>query len=137
MLIDRMLIHIDVHSRRQQHRCLGGHDRCAQQVIGNPVGQLANTVGSGRSDHQSVGTVSQRDMTDLLFLDQVEQFRMHRVTRQCLKRERRHKLDGGPGHNHMHHCPCLDKQPQKFHRLVDRYTAGNAQDDCFSLKFHG
>jgi hypothetical protein len=73
-------------------------------------------------------------MTDILFLDKVEQFRVNRVPRKGLKGQWRHEFLGTARHDHMHISAGLDHQAQQLNSLVDSNASGYAQYDTFTLQ---
>ena len=138
LLVKRVLVHVHIHGRCKQHRCLGGHDRGGQQVVGNATSHLADDVGGCRGDQEQVCPVCQRDMADLLLLDQIEQFGMHRVMGQGLEGKRCDKLGCRFGHDYMNLGPGLAQQAQQFNRLVDGNAAADSQNNGLSAQIgHG
>ena len=62
----RVLPHLGVHRRGEQHRAAGGEQRGGQQVVGQPVGGAGQQVGGGRGDDDEVGLAAEPDVRHLV-----------------------------------------------------------------------
>ena len=56
--------HVHVHRRRHDDRRARRQRDRSQQIVGEPVRELGNDVGRGRSDYQYIGRVGQPDVAD-------------------------------------------------------------------------
>ena len=61
----RVLEHVGVHRRREQHRRARRQVERGQEVVGDAVGELADDVGGGRRDEQQTDVGRQRDVLDV------------------------------------------------------------------------
>ena len=61
----RMLEHVGVHRRSEQHRSPGRQVERGQEVVRDPVGELAYEVGGRRRDQQQPDVGRQRDVLDV------------------------------------------------------------------------
>ncbi len=65
VLLDRgVLPHLGVHRGRDEHRRPGREQRCAQQVVRDAHGVLAQQPGGGRSDDDEVGGLAEARVRD-------------------------------------------------------------------------
>ena len=131
---DRVLPHVDVHGRRQQHRRARRQHHRRQQIVGHAGREARDRVGGRRRDDDQVGLVGQADVPDLRLLGQVEELAPHRVARQRLHRERRDELRRGLGEDHPHVGARLDQQAAELGRLVGGDAAGHPQDDPAAIR---
>ena len=66
----RVLPHLGVHRRREDHRAARGEQRVGEQVVGQAVRGLGQQVGGGRRDHDEVGRLADPDVRHLVHVVQ-------------------------------------------------------------------
>jgi hypothetical protein len=57
--------HVGVHRGRQHHWRLRGEVEGTQEIVGDPVGELADDVGRARRDEQEVDAVGDSNVLDV------------------------------------------------------------------------
>jgi hypothetical protein len=102
LLNDRVLVHVDVHGRRDHDRRAGREEDRAEQIVGEAGGDLRDDVRRRRRDRHHVRRVGEVDVPDLGFLAEVEQIGRHGLTRQGLKGQRGDELLRVAGHDDPH-----------------------------------
>ena len=61
----RMLPHVGIHRRREQHRRARRQVERGEEIVGDAVGELADDVRRGRGDEQKLHARGQRDVFDV------------------------------------------------------------------------
>ena len=126
-----------------EHLCVRrrGNQQCSfkrqcslqQNIVGNALGELVDTVRRGRGDD--------KDFTLLAKVNVVEctapaftLFGQYRVAGKRFKGQCRDKTLRRRGHDHMHIRTCLDKETRCITRFVGRDTACNTKKDFSARK---
>ena len=133
LLYDGIFVHVGIHCRSNDHRCLGGHKGCRYHVICNTMSRLTDDVCSRGSDDKYISALGKRNMFDLPSKGTVEHIGHNAVLRQHLKRQRGDKVSGGFGHDDIDLRAQLAQTGGQISCLVGCDSAGNAKDDIFSL----
>jgi hypothetical protein len=60
-----MLPHRRVHGRRRQHRCAGGEQHAAGEILGAALRHGGEAVGAGRHHGHALGPAREADVADL------------------------------------------------------------------------
>ena len=61
---NRVLVHMDVHSGRDQDRSSGCQQNGCQKIVGDSCRDFANDVRRRRRNHERIRAVGQIDMSD-------------------------------------------------------------------------
>ena len=114
LLHDRVLPHVHVHRRRQQHRRARRQQHRGEQVVADAGRRLADQVRRRRRDDDRVGVVGEADVADLGLLGEVEQLGRHRLAGQRLQGERGDELGGRARHDDAHAGPAGAQQAHQL-----------------------
>jgi len=131
---ERVIPHVHVHRRREQHRRAGReHDR-GDRVVGLARRQPRQRARRGRRDHDQVGLIGELDMPDRRLLGEAEQIGEHRPAGQRLEGHRPDELLRPRGHRDVDLRARLVQQPHQLGGLVRGDAAGDPDDDARVLQ---
>ena len=100
-----------------------------QEIVRDPVGELADDVGGGRSDEQQVHRRRERDVLDVGVHAGRELARDDRLAGDGLERQRPDEAAGGSRHHRLHAMSALLQQAGDLDRLVGADAARDAETD--------
>ena len=129
----RMLPHLRVHRRRDQHRLVGREQRGRGQIVGQAVGHLGDQIRGRRRDHHQIGLARQPDVAHLGLVGEREQVAEHLVAGQARDRERGHELGAGAGQDAAHRRAALAQPADQLEALVGRDAARDDQQNPLAL----
>jgi hypothetical protein len=127
VLHGRVLPHLGVHGRRDDHRRPGGEQGGGQQVRGDAGRVRAEQAGAGRGDHDGVGRLPEAGVRDRV--GPVPERGLRRLGGQRVERGRADEAGGRAGQDRGDVGPGVDEAPAHLHRLVGGDPAGDAEDD--------
>ena len=135
----RVVEHVRVHGRGDDHRRAGRQHRRGQSVAGQARGHGRNGMRRGRSDDYDVGPQGYRHVVHAQVRLRVEQVDVDLSVGHAAERQRRDELGCAPGHYDIHQGAGLDELACQVDRLVAGDAAGHAQYDVPFLQWvrHG
>ena len=136
LLNGRVLPHVHVHRRRDQHGRAGREHDGREQVVGDTGRELRDEVrGSGR-DQQRIGGVGQANVADLGFFGEIEGAARNRMARERLQGERGDELFGRAREHDPYRRTRLAEETHHLATLVRRDPAADADDDRLVAHAH-
>jgi hypothetical protein len=132
----RMRPHLLVHRRRDIQRRSAGQTQRGQQVVGQPVRQPRQQIGTGRRNHDALGPARQFDMAHRRFGLRIPQAGAHGLSGQGLEGCRADKMRGACRHHHTHFRADFMQPAHQLASFVGRDPAGYAKQDTAMGKTH-
>ena len=123
----RVLPHLGVHGRAEQHGGAGRQQGGGEQVRRDPRRVAADQAGGGRGDQDQIGGLAQPGVRDRLRF--VPQRGADRLGRQGRERERPDEPGGAPGQHRADEGAGVDEAPAHLHGLVGGDAAAHPQHD--------
>ena len=130
----RILKHVYIHRRRDQHRRLYGKKHSAEHVVGDAVRELSDDICRGRRYQHDVGTFRQGDVLDLTDVMAVKGLGVTAAFGERFKGDGRDKLRRVLCHHDLHMCVELDEHARQIGDFVGGYAAGHAEQHGFSFQ---
>jgi hypothetical protein len=131
----RVRPHLAVHGRRDQQRAALDRPRQAhqaQQVVGAPLRELGDEVGTGRCHHDRVCSARDVDVRHVVRLARVPLAGVHHAVRERLHRHRGDELLGRFAHHHLHGGAGLHQFAHEVGGLVAGNAAGEAEHEVLA-----
>ncbi len=123
----RMLEHVGVHRRREQHRRPRGGVERRQEIIREAVGELGDGVRGGRRHHEQVDVRRDRDVLDVGIRAGLPLIGDHLPARDGFEGQRPDELPGRLRHHRHHVVAVLLKPARDLDGLVGPDPAAHAQ----------
>ena len=124
-----VLEHLRVHRRRDQHRRARRRVQRRQEIVGDPVGELADEVGGGRGDEQQIDRRRERDVLDVGVHPRLELIGDDAAARDRLERDRADKARRRVRHHGDDLVAALLQPARDLDGLVGADAAGDAERD--------
>ena len=132
----RVLPHVDVHCRSDDHGGGGGEIERGEEIVGDAARQLGQHVRGGRRDHQGIDALGDGDMLDGAFdvggagrVLAAKQIGDYFLPGQRGEGQRRDKFLRAARHHHLHVDAVLLQAAHQFGGLVGRHASAYAECD--------
>ena len=125
----RVLEHVRVHRRRNEHRCLGREVQRRQEIVGDAVGELADDVRRRRRDDQQIDARRERDVLDVGVRAGLELALQHPMPGDRLESELADEPAGRARHDGDDVVSLLLQAAHDFDRLVGADSAAHADSN--------
>src|SRR5262249_55547920 len=134
LLGEPILVHRDVHRRRQKHRTPKSEQRGGDGIVRLACSKSGQKVGGGGGDDVQLRPARQMQVTEESLLRGVEVVRQNRIAREGHQGERRNELLSGLGHRHPNFRPGAPKLPNEISNLVGCDSPAHAHRYALSLE---
>ena len=127
----RVFPHLAVHRRRHQQRAIAGEGQCAQQIIGEAIGELGDEISRCRRNQQRIGVARKVDVRHVIGDACIPLVGENRLARKRLESDRRHEAAGCFGHRHLYAGTLFGEQANEFCRLIGSDATRDAKKNAF------